>query len=107
MTGEPTHTASKERMTPEVMFSTEHVPQLSITGSKVKWPLCFAFSYVQPVSQHYKRRTVGEVPLVTKENMDNSHLQMQGSHWATTNRHLELSAKRNGTQRRTKGTCLG
>ena len=50
MTGEPTLTTSKERMAPELIFSSEHVPQLSITDSKVKWPLHFAFSYVQPVS---------------------------------------------------------
>ena len=31
MTGEPVHTASKERMAPEVMFLTEHKPQISIT----------------------------------------------------------------------------
>ena len=41
----------------------EHVSQLLITYSKVKWLLRFAFSYVQFISQHYKQRTVGEVPL--------------------------------------------
>ena len=36
MIGEPTPTASKERMAPELMFSSErHVPQLSNTASKV------------------------------------------------------------------------
>ena len=35
MTGEPTHTASKEIRAPELMFSSEHLPQLSITDSKV------------------------------------------------------------------------
>ena len=45
------------------MFSTELVPQILITDSKVKWPLHFALSYVQPVSQCYKQRTVGEAPL--------------------------------------------
>ena len=45
MTGEPMYTASKERMAPEVMFLTECAPQLSITNSKVKWLLCYAFSY--------------------------------------------------------------
>ena len=39
MTGEPTHTTSKERMEPELMFSSERVPQLSSTDLKVKWPL--------------------------------------------------------------------
>ena len=44
MTGEPTHTSSKERMAPELMFSFEHMPQLSIIDSKVKWSLHFLFS---------------------------------------------------------------
>ena len=60
MTGEFVHTTSKKRMVPELMFSSEGMPQLSITDLKVKW---FAFSYVQPVTQCYKRRTVGELPL--------------------------------------------
>ena len=34
MTGEPTHTASKERMAPELMFSSERVRQLSKTALK-------------------------------------------------------------------------
>ena len=111
MTGEPTHTASKQRMVPELMFSSECAPQLSKTAqkcsghyaslsamfsplhsatdkktveevplqqsshhnnttilapptaSKVQRPLCFAFSYVQPITQCYKRRTVLESSL--------------------------------------------
>ena len=63
MTGKPTHTASKERMAPELIFSSEHAPQLSNTALKVQWPLRFIFSYVQPVTQHYRRKTVEEVPL--------------------------------------------
>ena len=35
-TGEPMHTASKERMVPELMFLSERTPQVSITNSKVK-----------------------------------------------------------------------
>ena len=159
MTGEPTHTASKARMAPELIFSSERAPQLSNTASKVEWLLCFAFSYVQPVTQHYRRKTVEEVPLqqsshhenmmihmpptinyclqnaatttlhfqlfsahytasqmkncvriasainpATMENTDNC-LQMhcrEAMHRGTANRHLGLSAKRNGTQRRTK-----
>ena len=42
------------------MFS---LPQLSIIYLKVKWPLLFAFNYTQSVTQHYKHRTAGEVPL--------------------------------------------
>ena len=63
MTGEPMHTASKERMAPVLMFSSERVPQLSQTALKVQWPLRFDFSYVQPVTQRYRRKTVKEVPL--------------------------------------------
>ena len=54
MTGEPAHTTPKKRMVPELMFLSEHAPQLSIIDSKVKWPLRFTFSYVQPITQHYK-----------------------------------------------------
>ena len=60
MTGEPAHTASKERMVPEVMFSTEHMSQISITDSKVKWLLCFAFSILRSTTN---KEQVGEVPL--------------------------------------------
>ena len=63
MTGEPMHTASKERIAPELMISSEHVPQLSNTASKVQWPLRFAFSYVQHVTQCYKQKTGLESPL--------------------------------------------
>ena len=34
MTGEPTHTTSKERMAPELMFLSKRVPQVSITDLK-------------------------------------------------------------------------
>ena len=43
MTGELAHTTSKKKMAPELMFSSERVPQLSITDSKVKWSFCFPF----------------------------------------------------------------
>ena len=42
------------------MFSSERVTQLSNTASKVQWSLRFAFSYVQPVTQCYRRKTVEE-----------------------------------------------
>ena len=45
MTGEPLHTTSKERMAPELMFSSEHVPQLSIT-KQMKWLYFASFSAV-------------------------------------------------------------
>ena len=49
MTGEPEHTPSKERKAPELMFSSKHTPQLSITDLEVKRPLRFTYSYVQPI----------------------------------------------------------
>ena len=157
MTSEPTHTSSKERMAPELMFSSERTHQLSNTASKVQWPLCLAFScaqpvttlqmkssrksvsatiqsprkyddsrapnyqllprkcsYVQPITQHYKRITVFKSSLKSIQSPQKirtipiykrSPLQTycrKAMYCATANRHLELSAKRNGTQRRTK-----
>ena len=49
MTGELMHTASKERMVPELMFSSERTPQLSKPASKVQWPLCFASAMFNPL----------------------------------------------------------
>ena len=40
------------------------------TASKVQWPLRFAFSYVQPITQHYRRKTV-EVPLQQSSHHEN------------------------------------
>ena len=57
MTGKPAHTPSKERMVPELMFSSECAPIIDL---KVKWLLHFAFSYVQPATQHYKLRKARE-----------------------------------------------
>ena len=54
MTGEPTHIASE--MAP-------HTPAISIFVRKVKYPLRFVVSYVQPVTQHFKPRTVQKAPL--------------------------------------------
>ena len=49
MTGEPMHTACE--MVPRA-------PAVSIIIQKVKYPLRFIIGYVQPVTQHYKSRTV-------------------------------------------------
>ena len=57
------------------MFSSERVPQLSKTASKVQWPLRFTFSYVQPVTQHYRRKTV-EVPLQQSSHHENTTIRM-------------------------------
>ena len=54
MTGKPHAYRIKKKDAPELMFSSEHTPQLSNTASKVQWPLRFAFSYVQPVTQCYR-----------------------------------------------------
>ena len=155
MTGEPTHTASKERMVPELIFSSEHMPQISKTASKVQWPLHFAFSYVQALqiktveeeplqqsshlkilrftcpnyqllprkcsvytlhfqlcSAHYTAlqmknscKIISAISPFTMDYIDDSHLQTycrEAMYRITMNRHLGLSAKRNGTQKRTK-----
>ena len=72
MTGEPTHTTSKERMAPVLMFSSEHTSQLSKTASKVQWPSHFDFSYVQPITQRHRRKTVEEVPLQQSSHHENT-----------------------------------
>ena len=67
MTGEPTHTTSKERMAPELMFSFEHTPKLSIIDLKVKW-LCSA------ITQRYK-----DASAINPVTTEHAHLQT-GSH---------------------------
>ena len=82
MTGEPMHTTSKERMAPELMFLSERTPQLSKTASKMQWPLRFAFSYVLPITQHYRRKTVGEVPLQQSSHHENTtHMPPTINYW--------------------------
>ena len=51
MTGEPTYTVS------------EMVPCTPIIVWKVKNPLCFVVSFVQPVMQHFESRTIRKAPL--------------------------------------------
>ena len=53
-------------MAPEIMFSTECMSQLSITDSKVKWPLRFAFSYALQTKNN--RRSSSAINPVTTEN---------------------------------------
>ena len=81
-------TASEERTVPAVLFSTERAPQQSITDSKVKWPLCFAFSYVQPISQHTNEEQQ-EKCLCNQFSHHGKHrrfhLQTYGSHHSTMN----------------------
>ena len=56
MTGEPVHATLEERMVSGLLFSSEDTFQLWIT-ERAKWPLCFVFSYVQPVKneEHYEK----------------------------------------------------
>ena len=54
MTGEPTHTASEKAPRP---------PAISIIIWKVKYPLHFVVSYVQPVTQHFESRAIWKAPL--------------------------------------------
>ena len=72
MTGEPTHTASKERMAPELMLSSERTLQLSITDSKVKWLLHFAFIYFSPLQMKNSTRSVSAINPVAPENTGDS-----------------------------------
>ena len=76
MTGEPMHTTSKERMASELMFLYERASQLSQTASKVQWPSCFDFSYVQPVTQRYRRKTVKKVPLQQSSHHENMTIRV-------------------------------
>ena len=106
MTGEPEHAYYiKRTMASHLMFSSERVPQLSIT-EKVKW---FIFSYVQLVTQRYKQRTLQEAPLQSIQSLlwkiQEISVTNVGSHYAlasTKNQHLVMAARRNGILRRTK-----
>ena len=51
MTGEPAPT--EKRMAPGLLFSSECAHKLTITEI-AKWPLCFIFSYVLPVTNEEK-----------------------------------------------------
>ena len=59
------------------MFSTERMPQLLITDTNVKWPLCLALAMLSPFHRVTKnsRRNVSAIDPVTMENRDDSHLQ--------------------------------
>ena len=83
MTDEPTHTASKEIMAPELMFSSERAPQAikycfeRAVAITLHFQLCSAQYTVLQV-----KNSVRIASPVTMENKDNSHLQ--GSHAAIT-----------------------
>ena len=61
------HTVPEERMVPEFMFLSEHVPQLSITDWKVKWPLHFTFTYsmLSPLHSATNERSASPINPVT------------------------------------------
>ena len=61
MTGEPMHTAS------EMML------RAPIIVWKVKYPLYFIVSYVQPVTQHFESRTIRKAPL------QSTHIERNGA----------------------------
>ena len=70
----------EERMVPGLLFSSEYVPQ-------VKWPLCFIFSYLQPITQRNKR-TLQEGSLQSIQLQQK--LPWKPSCSTTMNQHLAL-----------------
>ena len=73
MTGEPAHIASKEKIAPELMFLSERALQLSNIDLEVKWPLRFTFSYVQPITLCYSRRSASVINPATTKNTNDSN----------------------------------
>ena len=73
MTGEPVHTASKERMAPQLMLSSECVSQLSITDSKVKCDhyvsLSALFSPLHSATTNNSKRSTSAFNPVTVKNI--------------------------------------
>ena len=47
------------------MFLFEHTPQLSITDLKVKWPLCFAFSQLNSITNEEQQSGSAINPVTT------------------------------------------
>ena len=80
-------------------------PVISIIVWKVKYPLRFVVSYVQPVTQQYESRTVWKASLLSKSPLWQIRMisvTRKGNHHVLSpNQHFLLSAKMNGTQRRT------
>ena len=105
-----THTASKERNVPELMSLSACVSAiinywvesevanytlLSVTVGSAR------YTVPQPKNS---RRSASAINPITKENtqMIPVYKHREAMHCTTMNQHLGLSAKRNGTQRRTK-----
>ena len=84
---------------PGLLFSSEHVPQLSI-NELVKWPLYFFAYYTVLQMKNARRRTFAINPGHNRK-LGRFLLNLgKPSHGATMNQHLVLSAKINGTQNR-------
>ena len=74
------------------------VPKLSITDSKVKWSLCSVFNSLHGITNEEQQVN----PVTTEIRMVPIYKRTEAMHHATMNQHLGLSAKWNGTQRKTK-----
>ena len=104
-----THTASKERTVPEIMSLSECVPSIInywVESEVANYTLlsvtvgAACYTVLQP--KNSRRRTSAINP-ITKENtqMIPIYKHREAMRCTTMNQHLGLSAKRNGTQRRT------
>ena len=77
MTGEPTHTTSKERMAPELMFSSERAAITNCFESTVAITLQFQLCSARYTALQTKNsvRIISAISPVTTENTDDSRLQ--------------------------------
>ena len=89
MTGEPSHTASKERAVPDLMLLSERAPQLPIAECEE----VITLHIIQVCSIRYT--------VLQMKNSTRSANIGKPFCTATTNQHLVLLAKINGTQKRT------
>ena len=82
MTGEPTHTTSKERMAPELIFSSEHTPQLSITCFESAVAIMLHF---QICLAHYTalqmKNSVRIISVINPVTMENTSRSTDDSHF--------------------------
>ena len=77
MTGEPMHTASKER-------NGTVCP--SYINYRLKSEIRFVVSYIQPVTQHYESRTVQKAPLQSTHTKNDK--------WCRTPQLYQLSSEK-------------
>ena len=126
MTGEPTHTASEMaprapaivkyplRFVVSLLYSIRikncsksipkeivpRTPIILIIVWKVKYLLRFAVGYVQPVTQQYGLKSTSAIKIATMK-IRTIPFSKGSHHVLAPKRHLSLSAKRMGHQRRT------